>query len=107
MGGGGGPGGIDMNNMKNIMGSNPAMQNMMKDPAFLKGAFSMLNDPKNKAMMDMMAQQNPGMKPVLMMLGFVGKMSNIYFKAKEVFANKFVKLFLFGLFVILVAYYFS
>ena len=54
--GGGGAGGMDMSNMKNMMGNNPAMQNMMKDPTFLKGAFSMLNDPKNKAMMDMMAQ---------------------------------------------------
>lgn len=67
----------------------------------------MLNDPKNKAMMDMMAQSNPSMKPMLTLLGFVGKISNAYFSAKEVFANKFVKLFLFGLFVILIAYYFS
>jgi hypothetical protein len=47
------------------------------------------------------------MKPVMALLGFVGKVSNAYFKAREVFANKFVKLFLFGLFVILIAYYFS
>lgn len=89
------------------MGSNPDMQNMMRDPSFLKGAFGMLNDPKNKGMMDMMAQSNPSMKPILTLLGFVGKMSNAYFKAKEVFDNKFVKLFIFGLFVILIAYYFS
>lgn len=45
---------MDMSSIKNMMSSNPDMQNMMKDPSVLKEAMNMFRDPKNKAMVDMM-----------------------------------------------------
>jgi hypothetical protein len=47
-------GNMDLSNMKSMMGENPAMQNMIKDPAFIKSAMGMFRDPQNKAMIDMM-----------------------------------------------------
>lgn len=38
-----------------MMSGNSDMGNMLKDPSFMKSALGMMTDPKNKAMMDMMA----------------------------------------------------
>jgi hypothetical protein len=40
-------GNMDMSSMKSMMSENPGMQNMMKDPAFIKSAMGMFRDPKN------------------------------------------------------------
>ena len=50
MGGGGAP---NLSNMSEMM-NNPSMQNIIKNPDFLKSTLSMLKDPNNKGMLDMM-----------------------------------------------------
>ena len=73
----------------------------------MKSALGMMTDPKNKAMMDIMAQQNPAMKSIITIMGCLGKIYAFYEKVRAALANKFIKLFIFGLFVLLIAYYFT
>lgn len=42
------------------MMNNPMMQNIAKNPDFLKNALGMLKDPNNKGMLEMMAKNVPG-----------------------------------------------
>ena len=45
-------GGLNPGNMQDMM-KDPSMSNLIKNPEFLKNSLSMLRDPNNKAMLDM------------------------------------------------------
>lgn len=47
------------------------------------------------------------MKHVFTLINFFGRIADFYQGVKKVTGNKFVKLFMFGLFILLIAYYFS
>jgi len=47
------------------------------------------------------------MKPVLTIISVLGKVSDMYYSVKSAFSNTYVKIFVFALVVLAVAYYFS
>ncbi len=69
----------------------------------------MLKDPNNKPMLDMIKQQNPNMNMDLMLkaLGGIGKIASAYSAIRRAWSNVIVRLVVFGLFIVLVAYYFG
>ena len=101
-------GGFDPSNMQSMM-NNPSMANLMKNPDMIKNALNMLKDPNNKGMLDMVSQQYPGMNMNMVVKGLdvLVKCTTAYQTARSTFQNKFFQLFLFGLVVLFIAYYFS
>lgn len=88
---------------------NPSLQGMLQNPDFLNNTLKMLKDPNNKAMMDMMQQQNPNMNMnmVLKALDGVNKVAGCYRALKNAWDNVVVRFIFFGLIVLLIAYYFG
>lgn len=82
---------------------------MLQNPDFLNNTLKMLKDPNNKAMMDMMQQQNPNMNmnTVLKALEGVNKLAGCYRALKNAWNNVVVRFICFGLVVLLVAYFFG
>lgn len=91
------------------MMQNPSLQGMLQNPDFLNNTLKMLKDPNNKAMMDMMQQQNPNMNMnmVLKALEGVNKVAGCYRALKNAWDNVVVRFIFFGLIVLLIAYYFG
>ena len=91
------------------MMQNPSLQGMLQNPDFLNNTLKMLKDPNNKAMMDMMQQQNPNMNMnmVLKALDGVNKVAGCYRALKNAWDNVVVRFIFFGLIVLLIAYYFG
>ena len=89
------------------MMQNPSLQGMLQNPDFLNNTLKMLKDPNNKAMMDMMQQQNPNMNMnmVLKALDGVNKVAGCYRALKNAWDNVVVRFIFFGLIVLLIAYY--
>jgi hypothetical protein len=104
----GGQGGFDPSSMQSMM-SNPSMTGLLKNPDMLKMALNMLKDPNNKGMAEMFGAQNSNVNMGMLVkaLEVVVSLATTYKKVKSVYDNKFVKLFLFALVILLVAYYFS
>ena len=98
--------GGDMSKMKDLMQSSPEMQNLLKDPTILKESLNMFRDPKNKAMLDMMVQQNPSMKPMVTLMNTLGWGYDAYQGVKRWSTSVVGKVILFGLLLLAVAYYF-
>lgn len=81
----------------------------MSNPDFLENTANMLKDPRNKAMLDMMKQQNPDMNIDLMLKGMSGlaKVASCYKSMKRAWSIVWVRLTIFGLFMVTVAYIFG
>lgn len=103
-----GGGGANPQAMQEMM-QNPSLQGMMQNPEFLSNITKMLRDPKNKAMLDMMQAQNPNMNMGLLLkaLGGVTMVVGWYQAMKRLWQNVVVRFIVFGLFVLLVAWYFG
>ena len=103
-----GGGATNPGDMQNMM-QNPSIQGMMQNPEFLENTAKMLKDPRNKAMLDMMKQQNPNMNIDLLLKGMSGlaKVASCYKTMKRAWSIVWVRLTLFGLFMVLVAYIFG
>ena len=69
----------------------------------------MLGDPRNKAMLDMMQQQYPGMNMNILVkaLAVIAKVASAYRALKRAWSNVLVRLIVFGLVIVLIARYFG
>ena len=101
-----GGGGMDPSGMQSMM-QNPSLQGMMSNPDFLTNTVNMLKN--NKGMLDMMQKQNPGMNVNLLLKGLQGVslVARAYQAIKRAWSYVFVRLAVFGLFMVLVANYFG
>ena len=111
MGGGGaagGLGGMNPSAMQNMM-QNPSMSGLLDNIEMVETSLNMLTDPKNKAMLDMVKQQNPNLNVEMMATGlkYLVKMATTYKAAKKAWSNVYVKLAFFAIIVLIIAYFFG
>lgn len=113
MGGGagnaaGGLGGMNPQAMQQMM-QNPSMSGLLDNIGMIETSLNMLTDPKNKAMRDMIQQQNPSLNVdmMAMVLKYIVKLASTYKAAKKVWSNVYVRLTIFALIILLIAYYFG
>ncbi len=104
----GGGGGFDPSSMQSMM-QNPSLSGLMQNADFLENAAKMLSDPRNKGMLDMMQQQNPGMNMNILVkaLSVLAKLAAAYKFLKKAWANVLVRLLVFGFLIALIAWYFG
>lgn len=105
---GGAGGGFDPSAMQSMM-QNPSLSGLLQNADFLDNAAKMLSDPRNKGMLRMMQEQNPGMNMNMLVkaLGVLSKVAACYRFVRRAWANVVVRLVVFGLVIALIAWYFG
>ncbi len=105
---GGGAGGLNPSSMQNMM-NNPSMKGFLENPEILNQAINMMTDPNNKGMIDMVKQQYPGLNVEMMAkaLKVIAKLATVYKAARQAWSNIFVRLAVFGILVMIIAYFFG
>lgn len=70
---------------------------------------TMFSDPNNRGMLDMMKQSNPNLNVDMMVsaLKVVGKLATGYKAVQSAWSNVFVRLAVFGIVVLIIAYFFG
>lgn len=89
--------------------NNPSMGNLLNNPDMLTTAVNMMKDPNNKAMLDMMQQQNPNINMNMMIkaVDVLAKLVSAYKGVKKAWSNVFVRLVVFAIIIAIIGYYFG
>lgn len=103
--GGGGAGGFDPSSMQDMM-KNPSLTGLLGNPDFLQTALTMLKSPQSQSMVQ---GQNPGMNMNLLVkaLEVIVKISQLMRWVKRAWASIYVRLAVFGVLIMIVAYFFN